>query len=537
MFRKAAIAAIAFMFLAPSVILLGIGALMNPAAANCAVSTGTVHLGPVPDSLTVTTANGETFTLNRQQLTHAATIIAVGNSTDGVGRPGIKIALMAALTESTLRMLSNTGTYPESANYPNDGNGSDHDSLGLFQMRPQSGWGSVAELMDPTYQARAFFGGPTGPNYPSPRGLLDIPGWQQMDPGEAAQAVEVSAYPDRYRNYAPVADTILTTLTTSGTAPAGAGGPVISSSRVVFPLPEGTWVATSPFGMRVHPITGEYKLHTGADFAAADGTAILAAADGTVTVAEFTGGYGGLIVIEHTIDGQKIATAYAHMWQHGIHVKAGDQVRAGQHIGDVGSSGYSTGAHLHFEVRQGGTNGDFFDPAAWLNQHGAANLPEATSGSPAACRTAGTAGPAPGDDGDPDRLVDNPTTGGKITARLLHLYQQTLAAFPDTGWGCYSPRPGTKSEHPLGRACDITFGNRIGQRPNPAQLDAGWAVTNWMKNNASVLGVEYLIWQGRIWSVSRDADGWRPYNGGGMHNPDDVTGGHYDHLHVTVKAG
>ena len=481
MFRKAAIAAIAFMFLAPSVILLGIGALMNPAAANCAVSTGTVHLGPVPDSLTVTTANGETFTLNRQQLTHAATIIAVGNSTDGVGRPGIKIALMAALTESTLRMLSNTGTYPESANYPNDGNGSDHDSLGLFQMRPQSGWGSVAELMDPTYQARAFFGGPTGPNYPSPRGLLDIPGWQQMDPGEAAQAVEVSAYPDRYRNYAPVADTILTTLTTSGTAPAGAGGPVISSSRVVFPLPEGTWVATSPFGMRVHPITGEYKLHTGADFGAADGTPILAAADGTVTVAEFTGGYGGLIVIEHTIDGQKIATAYAHMWQHGIHVKAGDQVRAGQHIGDVGSSGYSTGAHLHFEVRQGGTNGDFFDPAAWLNQHGAANLPEATSGSPAACRTAGTAGPATGVDGDPDRLVDNPTTGGKITARLLHLYQQTLAAFPDTGWGCYSPRPGTKSEHPLGRACDITFGNQIGQRPNPAQLEAGWKVTNWMK--------------------------------------------------------
>ncbi len=94
---------------------------------------------------------------------------------------------MAALTESTLRMLTNTGAYPESANYPNDGNGGDHDSLGLFQMRPQSGWGTVAELMDSNYQARAFFGGPDGPNYPSPRGLLDIPGWQQMDPGEAAQ--------------------------------------------------------------------------------------------------------------------------------------------------------------------------------------------------------------------------------------------------------------------------------------------------------------------------------------------------------------
>ena len=310
MFRKVAIAALALMFFAPAAALLGIGVLMNPAAAHCATPAGAVNLGPVPDSLTVTTANGETFTLNRQQLTHAATIIAIGNGIEDVGRPGIKIALMAALTESTLRMLSNTGTYPESANYPNDGNGSDHDSLGLFQMRPQSGWGTVAELMDPTYQARAFFGGPTGPNYPSPRGLLDIPGWQQMDPGSAAQAVEVSAYPDRYRNYEPVAETILTALTSSSSSatPAGSGGPAVSSSRVVFPLPEGTWVATSPFGMRVHPITGEYKLHTGADFAAPDGTPILASADGTVTVAAFTSGYGGLIVIAHTIDGQKVAT-------------------------------------------------------------------------------------------------------------------------------------------------------------------------------------------------------------------------------------
>jgi murein DD-endopeptidase MepM/ murein hydrolase activator NlpD len=538
-FRKLAISALALMFFAPAAALLGIGVLMNPAAAHCATPAGAVNLGPVPDSLTVTTANGETFTLNRQQLTHAASIIAIGNSQGDVGWPGIKIALMAALTESTLRMLTNTGTYPESANYPNDGNGSDHDSLGLFQMRPQSGWGTVAELMDPTYQARAFFGGPTGPNYPSPRGLLDIPGWQQMDPGEAAQAVEVSAYPDRYRNYEPVAETILTALTSSSSSatPAGSGGPAVSSSRVVFPLPEGTWVATSPFGMRVHPITGEYKLHTGADFAAPDGTPILAVADGTVTHAEFTGTYGGLVIIEHRIDGRTIATAYAHSWENGIHVQAGDTVRAGQHIADVGSSGYSTGAHLHFEVRDGGTNGEFIDPAAWLNQHNAADLPEATSGSPAACNTTGTPGAPDGVDGDLDRLVDDPTTGGQITARMLHLYQQTLAAFPDTGWGCYSPRPGTKSEHPLGRACDITFGNQIGQRPNPAQLEAGWRVTNWMKDNAAVLGVQYLIWQGQIWSLARDDQGWRPYNGGGMHDPTSITGSHSDHLHVTVKVG
>lgn len=179
------------------------------------------------------------------------------------------------------------------------------------------------------------------------------------------------------------------------------GGPAVSSSRVVFPLPEGTWVLTSPFGMRVHPITGERKMHTGTDFAATDGTPILAAADGTVTVAEFSGGYGGLIVIEHTIDGRTVATAYAHMWQSGIRVRRGDRVSAGQHIGDVGSSGMSTGAHLHFEVRPGGTNGEAIDAAAWLNEHGAANLPTATSGSPAACNNSAAGAPT-GVDGDPD---------------------------------------------------------------------------------------------------------------------------------------
>ena len=83
---------------------------------------------------------------------------------------------------------------------------------------------SVAELMDPAYQAAAFFGGPSGPNYPSPRDLLDIPGWQSMGKGEAAQAVEVSAYPDRYNNYEPVAENILTNLT-SGTSTSSTTAP------------------------------------------------------------------------------------------------------------------------------------------------------------------------------------------------------------------------------------------------------------------------------------------------------------------------
>lgn len=384
--KKLAAFTAAALLVLPMVALIAVGVLMNPAAsAACRVGNGGLVVGRVPKSLRVTTADGTSFTLNKQQLTHAATIITVGGGIGGVGRDGIQIALMAALTESTLRMLANTSAYPSSGNYPNDGNGSDHDSLGLFQMRPASGWGSVAQLMDSEYQARAFYGGSTGPNYPSPRGLLDIPGWQQMDKGEAAQAVEVSAYPDRYQAYEPVAEEILAALTRPD-APAassgiGLGGGLLGSSRVVLPLPEGTWVMVSAFGMRVHPITGETRLHAGADFAAPEGTPILAAADGTVTGAGSVSGYGGLVVIEHTFAGLRVATAYAHMWPPmGIHVRVGDRVRAGQHIGDVGSAGGSTGPHLHFEVRPGGTNGAPIDPVPWLNAHGAANLPAATSG-------------------------------------------------------------------------------------------------------------------------------------------------------------
>lgn len=527
-------------FLAPSIGLLSIGLLFNTAAYAACLRSGSLTVGPIPDSLTATTRAGQTITLNRQQLTHAATIITVGGQTEGVGRPGVVIALMTALTESSLRMLANTSAYPESANYPNDGNGSDLDSLGLFQMRPAAGWGTVAELMNATYQARAFFGGPTGPNYPSPRGLLDIPGWQQTDLGAAAQAVEVSAYPDRYQNYQPVAETILSALTrraSSGGGPSDPRADVPETSRVVFPLPSGTWVRTSGYGYRVHPITGEWKLHSGTDYSAADGTPILAAADGVVTHAGYSGAYGGLLVIEHTVGGQRVASAYAHMWEQGIHVTAGDRVVAGQHIGDVGSAGYSTGPHLHFEIRPGGTNAVAVDAEPWLAGHGAEGIDAVTTAGPGCAPRADGAPPAPFTGTDLDAMVDDPTSSGHITARMAYVMAHTRPAFPDASWACWSPRPGTSSEHPFGRACDVTFGNRIGQHPTDAQFQAGWRVTNWLKTHAATFGVEYLIWQGRIWSLARDADGWRPYKGGGMHDPTDVTGGHYDHLHITVKAG
>jgi murein DD-endopeptidase MepM/ murein hydrolase activator NlpD len=379
--KKLVLALVALVVALPSAALLGVSVLMSPAAFAACLSSTSLVVGTVPESLTATKQSGATVTLDHQQLTHAATIVTVGAETEGVGRSGVVVALMAALTESQLRMLANASAYPASTDHPNDGDGSDHDSLGLFQMRPTAGWGTVAELMDANYQARAFYGGPTGPNYPAPRGLLDIPDWQSMDPGEAAQAVEVSAYPDRYQDHRPVAEAILAALTRRVAMAAG-GTPledVPETTRLFFPLPSGTWINTSDFGWRADPYTGERRFHSGTDFAAAGGTPILALADGVVSFAGHLGTYGGLIVIEHTIGGQRIASAYAHMWEDGIHVTAGDRVIAGQHIGDVGSAGKSTGAHLHLEIRLGGTNAEAVDAEVWLAEHGVDNLDAATT--------------------------------------------------------------------------------------------------------------------------------------------------------------
>ena len=310
---------------------------------------------------------------------------------------------------------------------------------------------------------------------------------------------------------------------------------VPESARVVVPLPAGTWVRTSGFGMRVHPVTGIHRLHGGLDLAAPAGTPILAAADGRVTFAGLRGGYGHLILIEHTVSGQRVATGYAHMYSDGVHVTVGDIVAAGQHIGDVGSDGRSTGPHLHFEVRPGGADAGPVDPEPWLATHGAADIETGPAETDAGCADGG--GPATAYAGEhPDRLVADPTTNGQITEGTANMLAQVQTSFPDSRWSCWSPRPGQKSEHPLGRACDGTFGNSIGTAATGPALDHGWRVANWLKENAETLGVEYLIWQGRIWSFARDSEGWRAYSGGGMHDPADVTGGHLDHLHVTVRV-
>ncbi|PUB20865.1 peptidase M23-like protein [Promicromonospora sp. AC04] len=388
------IAATLVMLFGPATALTAYALLAPAYAAGCEPGdTAVGPVGAVPVELTATTTGGTPVSLDRTQLRHAATIISTGSRTQGVGRDGILIALMAALTESHLRMLANPGAYPDSTTHPHDGTGQDHDSLGMFQMRPAAGWGTVAQLMDPAYQASAFFGGPTGPNHGSPRGLLDIPDWQQLPKGAAAQAVEVSAYPDRYAQYEPVARAILEKLTTSPTAGQSDGpasGPALSS-RVVFPLPADSWTRTSGFGQR------GYRLHAGVDYAAPAGTPVLALADGVVASVETSPTGGNMIVLDHTIAGpdgaRRAGSAYLHLRDGSTTVAEGDTVTAGAQIAQVGSTGRSTGPHLHLEVRPGGPHAAAIDPEPWLTAHspttvdGDAVLP-ATSGG--ACLTGAT---------------------------------------------------------------------------------------------------------------------------------------------------
>ncbi|MCW3494761.1 LysM peptidoglycan-binding domain-containing protein [Microbacterium sp. SSM24] len=122
--------------------------------------------------------------LDAPQTENARLIIRIGREL-GVPDRGIAIALGTAMQESWIRNLD----------------WGDRDSLGLFQQRPSTGWGTADQVRDRVRSIKAFYGGPGDPNGTRTRGLLDIPDWQSMSFAQAAQAVQVSAYPDRYARW------------------------------------------------------------------------------------------------------------------------------------------------------------------------------------------------------------------------------------------------------------------------------------------------------------------------------------------------
>jgi murein DD-endopeptidase MepM/ murein hydrolase activator NlpD len=124
---------------------------------------------------------------------------------------------------------------------------------------------------------------------------------------------------------------------------------VKGTGTLIWPTPSCN-IVNSTFGMRYHPIYHEYRMHTGVDIRASYGANIDAADDGTVIISVYSSSYGNYVVVDH---GNGTTTTYAHMSKR--LVKVGDKVKQGQVIGLVGSTGNSTGAHLHFEVSVNGT--------------------------------------------------------------------------------------------------------------------------------------------------------------------------------------
>jgi len=287
-----------------------------------------------------------------EQIANVVVIITAGQAR-GVPPWGWVIGVATAMQESGLR------------NLPNLGAANDHDSIGLFQQRPSQGWGTPQQLADPAYQVGKFFDK-----------LLTIPGWETMPLTEAAQAVRHSAYPQAYAAHQDDATALVAAVGASMgiTAAIGAGC--------------GTW--TQPVRA---PIVSGFRTpqrpdHNGVDLGAARNTVIVDASAGTVHIVACNAhtpdgtpyscdidgspnvlGCGWYVDISHA---GGIITRYCHM-QTQPWVAVGDSVVAGQPIGVVGTSGHSSGPHLHFEVHVNAdrSSAGAIDPVSYMASVGA----------------------------------------------------------------------------------------------------------------------------------------------------------------------
>lgn len=156
--------------------------LLIPAATSFELVADTTN---VPDSTPVAAVTAAPAAdLDAEQIGNVQIIIAIGRQL-GIADRGIAIALGTAMQESWLRNLD----------------WGDRDSLGLFQQRPSAGWGSEDEVRDAVRATRVFYGGPADPNGDDTRGLLDVAGWESMTFADAAQSVQISAFPERYAQW------------------------------------------------------------------------------------------------------------------------------------------------------------------------------------------------------------------------------------------------------------------------------------------------------------------------------------------------
>ena len=287
-----------------------------------------------------------------EQLRNARIIITVGAHA-GVPVRGQVIAIATALQESGLHNLGDLGPR------------NDHNSLGLFQQRPGPDWGTPAQIKDPAHAAAAFY-----------RRLVAIPGWQRLPVTVAAQRIQRSALPDAYAKREQPAALLVQQLTRSATASA------TSSTAAPVDCPAtaaggAAWIrpASGRIGSGFRP--PDRPQHEGVDIevprytiihAASAGTVVTATCNVSVATCDTDGGLavkgcGWYVEIAHD---NRVTTRYCHMVARPL-VVVGQRVLAGTPIGRVGSSGNSTGPHLHFEVR---IDGAAVNPVPYLEMRG-----------------------------------------------------------------------------------------------------------------------------------------------------------------------
>lgn len=335
---KWAIAVLAFV-MAPVLLMASCAALLT--SEDCTTSTtaaSTEQLGGLSNDPAV----------REEQLANATVIVETGADL-GLPVRGQAIGVMTAMGESSLVNVN----YGDDRNGVKNPDGSLTCSLGLFQQQWCLGWGTKEQVLDPVYASTAFF-----------TRLVNVAGWEQLEPTIAAHKVQRNADPYHYEKYWDNAVAITEAVSGSSVGGCTPSEPTLTDGWT-YPLADRAKV-TSRYGMRVNPVTGIYKLHAGTDLGAACGTQILAANSGTVIAANGSGSSSqkDLVRIDH---GDGVNTLYMHMYPDGIFVKPGDKVQAGQVIAEVGSAGNSTGCHLHFEVN---LNGEPTDPEPFMAEAG-----------------------------------------------------------------------------------------------------------------------------------------------------------------------
>ena len=303
------------------------------------------------------------------QLRNAAIIINTGVDLSVPPR-GWVIAVATAMQESRLTNLGNLGSR------------NDHDSLGLFQQRPSAGWGTPAQLRDPVYAATKFY-----------NKMLTVGGWTRLPLTVVAQRVQRSAYPGAYAKHELRASQIVNLLA-DGAARAvgnstklrcsGVSGAVAASGWTVPWSSKDLRMAQASVGSGFR--TAERPTHQGVDIALPRNTPIVAAASGVVSVAKCNvdnggrqscdedgwpgkGGCGWMVEIRHA---GALMSRYCHLVRRPS-VRVGQQVTAGQVIAEAGTSGNSSGPHLHFEIHMNNdrSSSGATDPVAFMRSQGA----------------------------------------------------------------------------------------------------------------------------------------------------------------------